>query len=85
MNYIGGEGVLIDDTKVWSNSRKVRSKLREKLIMRDIRKNIRGRSELNKDSSWGSILTDAMNEQLDIRGIGEIKYVQREDKYNPGI
>ena len=22
MNYIGGEGVIIDDTKIWTNSRK---------------------------------------------------------------
>ena len=41
MKYIGGEGVMIDNTKVWSNSKKVRSKLRETLVMRDIRRNIR--------------------------------------------
>jgi hypothetical protein len=85
MNYIGGEGVMIDDTKVWSNSKKVRSKLRETLVMRDIRRNIRGKSEMNSDSSWGSILAEAMTEQLEIREIGEISYVQKEDKYNLGI
>jgi len=60
MNYIGGEGVLIDDTEVWSNSKKVASKLRETLVMRDIRRNIRGKSETNQGSSWGSIPADAM-------------------------
>ena len=40
---------------------------------------------MNSNGSWGSIIADAMTEQLDIREIGELNYVQQEDKYNPGI
>ncbi len=33
--YIGGEGVIIDDTNILTNSKNVNSQLRESFMMRD--------------------------------------------------
>ncbi len=82
MNYIGGEAVIIGDTKVGTNSDVVERSLREELARR------RCRGKLVGDGGgidWGKLAGTAMCKQVESRELGEIDLIDMEKKYQPGM
>ena len=82
MNYIGGDGVIIGDTKVWTNSEEVKRSIHEEIHRRTIKGKIVG----NEDGvPWGRIVGEAMRRQVENRELGEVNVLEKEEKYQPGI
>ena len=82
MNYIGGEAVVIGDTKVWTNSEEVKRSIREELR----RRTIRGKIVDNENGvPWGRIVGEAVRRQVENRELGEVNSIEKEAKYLPGI
>ena len=74
MNYIGGDGVIIGDTKVWTNSEEVKRSIHEEVQRRTIKGKIVG----NEDGvPWGRIVGEAMMRQVENREVGEVNSMEK--------
>ena len=80
MNYIGGDGVIIGDTNVWTNSEEVKRSIHEEVQRRTIKGKIAG----NEDGvPWGRIVGEAMIRQVEDRELGEVNFIEKEAQYQP--
>ena len=78
INYIGGEGVVVGDTKVWTNSEEVKKAMHEQIARNEIKEQI---GTKNDQMKWGKVIGDAIRRQMDAReGIEE-----KNEKYQPGM
>ena len=75
MNYIGGDGVVVGDTKVWTNLEEVTRSIHEELH----RRTIKGRAVGNEDGvPWGRIVGEAMRRRVENRELGEVNLIEKE-------
>ena len=81
MNYIGGEGVVVGDTKVWTNSEEVKKAMHGQLAREDITEKL---GTKNGQTIWGKVIGDAIRRQMDVRENQENNHEQSE-KYQPGM
>ena len=84
MNYIGGEAVIIGDTKIWTNSSVVKESLREDLARQQCRRTFAGQDQRDTDH-LGKLVSAAMCKQVEDRELGEINWLDMEAKYRPGM
>ena len=81
MNYIGGEGVVVGDTKVWTNSEEVKKAMHGQLAREEIKEKL---GTKNGQTIWGKVIGDAIRRQMDVRENQEDNH-EKSEKYQPGM
>ncbi len=84
MNYIGGEAVIIGDTKIWTNSSVIKESLHEDLARKQCKRTLVGENQLDTEH-LGRLVGAAMCKQVESRELGEINLLDMEAKYRPGM
>ena len=85
MNHLGGKGVVVGDTKVWSNSKSIERKLRDEVRRKEFLKSQSMKE--GKGRKWKEVIEEGILEELRGRGrLGEINLIEKgEFKHNPGM
>ena len=84
MNYIGGEAVIIGDTKIWTNSSVVKKSLQEDQARKQCKRTL-VRENQSDTEHLGKLVSAAMCKQVEDRELGEINWLDMEAKYRPGM
>ena len=85
MNCIGGEGIVIGQSKLWTNSKEVVRGLRDEVRRREWR---RSNQLEEKDRDYEEIIQEGIRREVDLREMGDLNLVEleeKEKKYKPGI
>ena len=82
MRYIGGDGIVIGDQNIWTNSEEIKRGIKE---YRDSRAALYAITGEEPNGTWGRALEESMQREIDDREIGEVSLMEeRSEKYNPG-
>ena len=85
MNYVGGEGIVIGQSKLWTNSKEVMRGLRDEVRRREWR---RGNRMPEEGRDYEGVIQEGIRREVELREMGDLNLIEMEEKerkYKPGI
>ena len=85
MKYIGGDRIVIGQSKLWTNSKEVMRGLRDEVRRREWR---RSNQLEEKNREYEEVIHEGIRREVELREVGDLNLVEleeKEKKYKPGI